>query len=109
MTPQELRAKAASALEEHRRVQKIIPGTVDEDFTDIIDTLTSLYIEAFEGLIGEDLDMKIAVRTHSDAGAGYTIGVNHFKDQLRKQLEGFRASSLEPNCSQETQPRKEGQ
>ena len=38
-------------------------------------------------MIGENLSMKPAVHARSNVGAGYTIGVNSFKDELRQAVE----------------------
>ncbi len=49
--------------------------------------LSRLITEIREVVIGEDMTMDAAKQSHSDAGAGYTIGVNSFKKEQRAALD----------------------
>lgn len=51
-----------------------------------LQAIKALYRKEIEEAIGEDMTMKAAIKSHSDAGAGYTIGVNSFKAELRAKL-----------------------
>lgn len=41
------------------------------------------------GLLPTKIDMKIAIRTHSDAGAGHTIGYNQAIEDMRSKLKNI--------------------
>jgi hypothetical protein len=49
-------------------------------------SLLTLFQEEMEEVIGEDEDINIAVKTKSDAGAGWTIGRNALRQELRALL-----------------------
>lgn len=42
-----------------------------------------------DSIIGKDMTMKAAIKTHSDVGAGYTIGYNAAKAEQRKRAQEY--------------------
>ena len=82
----------------HKKFYKIWGNLLDisgnssslEDLKDYIQEALTHLLDQVEVAIGEDIPMKHAIKTHSDAGAGYTIGVNSFKKDLRETLAHLR-------------------
>ncbi len=49
--------------------------------------LKALLLKEVLELLPEKIDMKHAIKTHSDAGAGYTIGFNQCIDTIKQNAE----------------------
>lgn len=58
-------------------------GTYDITPAELLDQANQLLLDFVEECLPSGINMKIAIKTHSDAGAGYTIGYNSCIAEIR--------------------------